>query len=172
MKRVILDTNICGFILKEIDKEVLNNLSEKKQIVIYGNDVIRRELRDLPRKEVTRVADKIKNLRITLLSLYDFLVKETYSVNDAARNLADKYFVSYVSLGGKVGREKIMDEFLIVACATIKSLDIVVSGDNKTMLSGASLKSYSIVNGLAKKRTPQFIGFDEFKKEIKRCASL
>lgn len=172
MKRILLDTNIYEFILKEIDRQVLSNLSEKKQIAIYGNDVIRRELRDLPKKEVTRVEDKVRNLRITLLSLYDFLVKETYSVNDVVSNLADKYFVSYVSLGGKAKREKIIDDFLIVACAAVKNLDIVVSGDNKTMLSGVSLKSYSIVNGLAKKITPQFIGFDEFKKEIKRCASL
>ncbi len=54
MRRILLDTNIYEFILKEIDREVLHNLVETGKIAIYGNDIVRKELRDLPRGRCTK----------------------------------------------------------------------------------------------------------------------
>ena len=107
-----------------------------------------------------------------MLSLYDTLARKTYTIDRNTQNLAEKYFVAYRSLGGSIGKEKIMNDFLIVASTALKNMDIVVSEDNKTMLNDFSIKSYNIVNKLEKRRMPGFIGFDDFKKEIRRHASL
>jgi hypothetical protein len=55
---------------------------------------------------------------------------------------------------------------MIVACATLHDLDIVVSEDNKTMLSEYSLKTYQTVNSIKKYKMPQFIGYDKFRRLI------
>lgn len=172
MKRILLDTNIYELILKGIEKETIYSLIEKNELVIYGNDTIRKELRDLPKEKFALVGDKIRKLRIALLSLYDLLVRKTYPVDNNTKNLAEKYFIAYKSVGGHEAREKIINDFLIVASATLKNLDIVVSEDRKTMLSSKTLKVYDVVNNLEHRRTPNFIGFGEFEKEVRRYGSL
>lgn len=172
MKRVILDTNIYEFALKEIDKEMLYGLVKRKIIMIYGSEVIRKELRDIPKERYVRVGDKLNKLRNALLSLYDLLVKMTYPTDEKTRDLAEKYFISYRSFGGFAPKEKIIDDFLIVACASLKNLDVVVSGDTRTMLSSKALSAYKTVNAIEKAKTPGFIGFEDFKNEIRRYASL
>ena len=56
------------------------------------------------------------------------------------------------------------NDFLIVACAAINELDIVVSEDNKTMLSEYAIKTYDTVNSLRYHKTPKFIRYDEFRR--------
>ena len=46
-------------------------------------------------------------------------------------------------------------------------IDILVSNDNKTMSSEESEKAYKSVNEIKKFRTPDFIGFEEFKKMLR-----
>lgn len=54
--------------------------------------------------------------------------------------------------------------FLIVACASINELDIVVSEDNKTMLSEYAIRTYDTVNSLRSHRTPKFIHYEDFRR--------
>ena len=70
--------------------------------------------------------------------------------------------------GGSKGVQEIIDDFLIVAAATINRLDIVYSEDSKTMMSAESLKSYELVNSIKKLKTPNFKKYEEFKNEINR----
>jgi hypothetical protein len=79
-------------------------------------------------------------------------------------SLASKYFIVYKELGGTAKEKDIENDFLIVAAASIKSLDVVVSEDNKTMKDRTAMKSYEIVNKLNGLRTPEFIGYELFKK--------
>ncbi len=44
----------------------------------------------------------------------------------------------------------------------------MVSEDNATMLNNFALRSYLVVNSVLKLKTPRFIGYEEFKKEIKK----
>ena len=52
----------------------------------------------------------------------------------------------------------------IVACATIHQIDLVVSEDNKSMLSDAARKAYSVVNATEKKKESRFLGYLELKR--------
>ncbi len=168
MKRVILDTNIYEFVLKEIDRDSLKKSIVAGDLIIYGNDIIRRELRDIPKYKLNYSGENIQNLRITLLSLYDLLVgKHHYMLNVDIEFLADKYSIAFRALGGKIPRNEILNDFLIVACASVNNLDLVVSEDRKTMLSEISINSYKSVNGLYRYKMPEFIRFEKFKKLLR-----
>lgn len=162
MKRVLLDMNIYGRIVEKKQEEKMKELAEKRHdIVIYGFDIVRKELRDVS-KEIRLERGK---LRLVLLNLYGSLVKSrNYYTTTPIRRLADDYYEIYKQLGGKRSKKEMLNDFLIVACASIHELDIVVSEYNKTMLSDKSVKAYRIANGLRKYRTPDFINYEKFRR--------
>ena len=54
MERVILDSNIYGKSIEEGDINfVLSRLTISK-IIVYGSDIIRKELRDTPKEKMKR----------------------------------------------------------------------------------------------------------------------
>lgn len=164
MRRVILDTNIYGRILERRERQLFEEALEKrKDIVIYGFDAIRKELRNISKKVVY---DKLK-IRITLLRLYDKLATQhVYFTTSSVQRLANEYYSVYEKIGGKENKEEMLVDFLIVACASIHELDLVVSDDNNTMLHEDSIKTYRIVNELRNYSTPNFIGYDAFRRLI------
>ena len=169
MKRVILDTNIYGKIIENMDIDfVIDNLS-KSGIVIYGNDIIRKELRDTSKKKIIVAENKKIKIRILLLSIYDFIIKNRqFIVTGKLNELADSYYIVYKKFGGRKTQEEIIADFKIVSTATLNKLDIVYSDDNKTMLSTESIKSYELVNSIKRLETPKFKSYEEFKKEISK----
>ena len=163
MKRIMLDTNIYEFILKYIEKDKIKDMIEKQILVIYGLNIIRRELRDIPKDKIRIGEGKIHNLRVTLLSLYDFFVgSHQYKLTNEMSELADKYYRVYKVLDGNAIKKEIITDLIIVACASLHNLDIVVSEDNKTMLSEKTINAYKSVNTLERIRSPLFIGFKKF----------
>ena len=69
MKRVLLDTNIYGEIVKRGDTELVKRFVENRlsmNIAVYGNSVVRKELRDVPKKK----------LRTPNFENYDGFIKE------------------------------------------------------------------------------------------------
>ena len=165
MKRVIFDTNIYGIIVIDTQRDkVRNKIEKEKAAVVYGFQLIRKELRETPRS----IRVQGENLRNYLLRIYDELTKnhELKFLNECD-NLADSYFVVYKELKGFASKNEILKDFLIFACASLNSLDIVVSNDKKTMLSEQALKSYKIVNQIKNIRMPRFLDYEEFKKELK-----
>ena len=165
MERAILDTNIYGLIVVDEDRDKIRySIQKKEAIIVYGLPVIRKELRDTPKS--IRIGGA--NLRIALLGLYDELTKNrTLKFMSESEKLANNYLSIYKEIGGYASKVEIIKDLTIVACASLNSLDIVVSNDNKTMLSEVALKSYKIVNQLKKIRTPRFLNYEEFKKDIK-----
>lgn len=162
MKRMILDTNIYGRMVerREAD-EIKTRLESKRDIIIYGFDVVRKELRATSKN---KIIGKTK-LRLAVLGIYDRLTQHRImSTTTLISKLADDYYETYRQLGGRIHRDDIINDFLIVACASIHELDIVVSADNKSMLSGYAIKSYTIVNKLRNYRLPEFIGYDAFAR--------
>lgn len=162
MKRAILDTNVYGIIVDRREGRLIREkLIKKRAAVIYGSRIIRKELRETPRN----LRDKVegRKLRILLLGLYDDLVKHSVEVIGATKRLADEYFEEYKKLGGALGREALNNDFNIVACAAFYNLDIV-SEDEKTMRSELALRAYSTVNRKNMLRTPEFIGYKDFRK--------
>ncbi len=165
MKRVLLDTNIYGNMLIDSDIDKIKEGVGTSYLVIYGLRVIRNELRATPRK----IKVKGSNLRIDLLGLYDELVKghslETHSDTEV---LARHYYRLYQELGGHHGLNEVLADFLIVAEASVHSLDIVVSEDEATMKHPLALKAYTLVNSIKNLRNPDFLSYAEFKTALLR----
>jgi len=141
-----------------------SQLHDKQIFIVYGCNVIRRELRETPKK----IRSAGKNLRIDLLNTYDGLVRETYDITPEIQKLADQYYGLYREFGGSLALDDIKTDFLIVACASLHNLDIVVSDDKRTLLIENALKAYTHVNSIRELKNPTFIGYDILKKEIKR----
>ena len=169
MKRVLLDTNIYGRMIETGNFELIRKLGKHSflsiGIVIYGSDLIRKELRATSKL----VTHRGKKLRPLLLSLYDSLaLNHSLSATAKMREIAAHYFRAYREFGGSIGNEELFNDFLIVAMASINALDIVYSDDSRTLASSAAIKAYKIVNGIYKLRTPNLEPYSEFIKEIKR----
>ena len=164
MKRVLLDTNIYGEMVIDPELDIVKvSIANKRAVIIYGNNLIRKELRDTPRNTI--ISDG--NLRIYLLNLYNDVVKQEYDITDEMRSIAESYYKAYKEFGGSKPRIQIIDDFVIVACATIHGLDIVVSEDEKTMLTENAVRAYRLINNVLKKRTPKFLGYREFKNILR-----
>ena len=161
MKRVILDTNIYGNIAIDPKRlEIVKKIIGGKELIVYGNKIIRNELRDVPKK----IKVNNRNLRIDLLDLFDVIVKKhLYTIKSNVDKIAGQYYLSYKEFGGFKPKEKIISDFKIIAFATIHELDIVVSNDEKTMLTENAIRAYKLVNSILNKRTPNFIDYNKFK---------
>ena|SRR3989344_8562648 len=166
MKRLLLDTNIYGELVVDADINKLHDsLVSPKNIVIFGVKIIRQELRATPKK----IKVDGSNLRIDMLNLYDFLVKErTINLNKEIESLAQSYYATYREFGGSWGFKEMQNDLLIVATAAIKQMDIVVSNDEATMQSEQALRTYNLVNAIRQLKNPQFIDYKEFKKLMLR----
>ena len=159
----MLDTNIYGLLIA--DNELLKIKVEYEKIrneyPIYGLSLIRKELRATPKGK----KHLNKNLRVAMLSLYDtFVGKHDLVVNEKdLLKIAKQYFKIYKDLGGGYGQKEMLNDFVIVAGAAEKDLDVVVSHDNGTMLSEIALKSYEIVNKKLGLKNPEFYDYLDFK---------
>lgn len=166
MKKILLDTNIYGKIVVDAEKrlihERIHSAQESQDYLIYGFAVIRKELR-----AVKRVVDGM-NLRSDLLKVYDDLVKKTYPLEQEMEKLAEEYFNTYLNLGGTTPKEKLFNDFLIIACASVKNLNLVVSDDRRTMLGEIAVRAYQEINNQNNFPQPEFISYEEFKNELRR----
>ncbi len=162
--RIILDTSIYGKIIEDRleDRIIEKAVIHKHDLIIYGIKIIRKELRAAPKHSKDRY-----DLRLALLKLYDALIKDhELEIKPLANTLALLYYKYYRRNGGSVSWKEIMNDMLIVAEATISKLDIIVSDDNRTMLSQPAKKSYYSVNKEHNLITPNFIGYNEFKRKL------
>lgn len=163
---LILDTNIYGLLAVDKDLHTLHAILESKPFRIYGLDIIRRELKSAPRVIVKNV-----NIHASLLRAYSEHLSKEYSFEERFAELARAYYVSYCENGGSLPQETLFNDFLIVACASVKNIDIVVSEDKATMLGELQRRSYQQVNALQHIRMPRFIGYKEFKSSLLRTGS-
>ena len=152
--KAMIDTNLYERIFK-YDLQRILELIGREKILVYGCKTIRDELRNIPKS----VRFEGKSYRGQLLSLYDDLVgKHSFPVENVAESLAMEYWEEYK---GGVPKRKIFPDFLIVSTATIHNLDIIVSGDERTMKSGPAKKAYDIANRNNGFTTPRFISINE-----------
>ena len=161
--RLLPDSNIYGLLMADQELHKMHQKLEENNsmICIYGFDVIRKELKKAPRKVIQGV-----NIQASLLHAYESFVKKEYVSSQKFEELAGEYYKTYSSLGGNFPKEKLLNDFLIVACASVKSINIVVSEDNATMCSELSKKAYTMVNKARSIPLPLFIGYKEFKIAI------
>jgi len=168
MKRTMLDTSVYGKLLEDSSTlEEFGNSVLKFDYLLYGASIIRKELRATP-KSATLGSGK---LRILLLNLYDkFIVRENQDLkfNKLIETLSKDYFTEYKRNRGSLSSEAMANDFIIIATATIYRLDLVVSDDERTMLSEASTKSYKNVNRKYGLRDPELKKYTAFKRELTR----
>lgn len=165
MKRLLADTNFYGLLARDLERlRIVEAIINSNTIIIYGNKIIRNELRDIPKK----IRLDGKSIRIDILNLYDQIVKEhSLKVDDSITVIADNYYKAYREFGGSKSKDSIIDDFRIVACATSHAMDVVVSSDEKSMLTENAIRAYKLVNSIAKKRTPSFVDFINFKNYLR-----
>ena len=168
MKRIMFDTSVYGKLVE--DGEVLirvNEKTENHEFVIYGTEVIRKELRATPKTAIHGSG----KLRILLLNLYDsFVVRDNQKLkfNKLVEDLSNDYFLEYKKNKGNLSNEAMINDFIIIATATIYQLDVIVSDDEKTMLSDKGVKSYQSVNGKYGLSGTIFKKYSQFKQELTR----
>lgn len=162
----MFDTSVYGELL--IDLRTLRKIQKKSKdgkIIVYGNSIIRNELRETPKN--SKLGNKKK--RILLINIYDsFIKKESHIIKpgNVTEFVAINYYKKYRGIGGNISYRDLRNDFLIVASASIKELDIVVSHDRETMLCDEALKAYAIINSQNSLRNPRFIEYNNYKKEL------
>ena len=164
MLRIILDTSIYGKIIEDnLEDEIIEKANiHKHDMAIYGIKIIRNEIRAAPKHSKDRY-----DLMLALIRLYDNLTKRhELEIKPLAKTLASLYYKKYRQNGGSVSWKGMENDMLIVAEASISKLDVVVSSDNRTMLSEPAKIAYYSVNKEHSILTPNFIGYDEFKRKL------
>ncbi len=152
MITAILDTNIYGLLIEDKDNgfELIEKIKADQNLLIHNFKLIRDELRGAPRT----------------LPVYDRLVSNrVIEESKAIKDLAHKYFEAYKQNDGVQGQTKIMNDFKIVACATILNCDLVITADQRTLLNPSAIKAYRYVNLKINKRTPTFYRYEDLKKK-------
>ena len=148
---VIIDSSTYGNIVKDKQNtiRIANLIATDPNFRVHNFKVIRDELRRAPK----------------ILPVYDDIVTSTIieDSNDI-RKLAEDYFREYRNNGGGVGKKKIFNDFKIVACATLKNFDLIVSDDERTMKSPRAVQAYKIVNIKINRRTPTFYSYKNLKR--------
>ncbi|MDO8642854.1 MAG: hypothetical protein Q7R76_04710 [Candidatus Woesearchaeota archaeon] len=163
--KTIFDTNIYGELLSKSEYvDLIEKIRSDGGLVVFGFREIRKELKDTPKDKATHDDSQ---LRIALLVLYDKLVKSERDllVTPEIEKLAIDYHKEYQKLGGITSLNILKRDFLIVACASIKNMDIVYSDDNSTMLSKLSIESYTAINSRENLRSPNFLNFKDLRKK-------
>ncbi len=162
----VMDTSFYGNLLLEPDKELLiNKIKSTKALFIIGIDVIEKELYETP----SHVKYRGETTQKVLLTLFDFLVDEVVKLPPIAAYLAEEYFQAYRKQAKnkkllKYGEENLKTDFRIIALASLRAVDVVVSADKRTMLSDSAKKAYDEVNAKNSLRTPELVDYDAFKQ--------
>ncbi len=165
MLRVIFDTNIYGKLLKEKDSQKIEEqIIKDKEFIVYGYQPIRKEIRSIPR--ITKLS---KKTRILLLNMYDRVIGNHFLKNSIKiTNLAKKYYNYYRHLGGIYNwNTSVRVDFMIVACASFHGLEVIYSGDNKTLMGKMSIKAYNHINIKENLRTPYFLKYEILLKKFR-----
>src|SRR3989344_6601412 len=114
LKRILLDTNIYGFLADSPDRNWLFMGVKSHKVTVCGSAIIRQELRNIPKKAVLGNA----NLRKLCLELYDALVdeKRNYAVTELVKTICAGYGDNY---RGTHLLSELEKDFLIIASASL-----------------------------------------------------
>lgn len=170
----ILDTNVYGeLLIEKKGVEIISRIDGDKTLRIYGIDIIEQELQDVPSDK------KIKGaaFRELVLSVYRSLIDEEFLLSPLANYLSSEYYRKYAKLrkSGRyyfLAKAKEMQyneadlrvDFGIIAVASLKVVDVVVTADKRTMLSRLATETYSAVNRVNGLKTPNLVDYFEFRR--------
>ena len=100
MKRLLLDTNIYGLLFADVDFHLIHSRLEqnKDELMIYGFDVIRKELKQAPKKVIKKV-----NIQAS---------KKAYQEVNKKNNLRLPEFIGYKNFKDNLLRSSLSDPFI------------------------------------------------------------
>src|SRR3989344_3251163 len=130
-QRVIFDTSIYPLLVddKKLSEKELEEFQLKiksdKSFQVFGINIIRRELKNTFHYD--------PHLLRILLKVYELIKEKEYDADRKIVDLAEKYYENYKSLKGRKSYKELETDLMIVACATLKNVDIVVLTDRETM---------------------------------------
>ena len=134
MIRALFDTNIYGRLVENNELRFVVETSESI-LTVYGSVITNRELRNYEGIATLEFEGRTRKLRSLLFEAYNLLVKDRiYPLDDKTDRLAEGYFIAYQKFGGKKNQNSIINDFLIVAIASLHRLEIIYSDDSKTMI--------------------------------------
>ena len=150
----MLDTNVYESLLfRYLDN--LTKMIEQGQIIVYGCNIVRKELRETSKS----AKYEGKSFRNALLSAYDNVTdSHSYPAESVVDFIAEEYWKGYE---GGIAKRKMMKDFRIVAVSSIHNLDIIVSEDNHSMKSRLAIEAYIKVNERNGFRTPMFYSINQ-----------
>ena len=166
VQRVIFDTSIfpCLARDKRLSQSELEELqlkiSSDSAFKVYWINVIRREL-----KNTFRYNKEFLNV---LMKIYNFIIDREYFTDDKIEKIAKNYYEYYKKFGGLKDYEDIKTDILIVALASAKNIDILVSRDRETMSMDNRYgeefrKAYHHINVINGLRDPVFWQYKDIK---------
>lgn len=163
MRELMFDTSVYGELvdddlaLSKIVKHV-NSL-----FLVYGSSTVRKELEETPAVTlVSRGRFKGLNLRELLLWLYRLFVEESggeVKSNDLTEVVALRYLLEY---NGRGKSGQMLNDFRIVAAASLQKLSLFVSADKK-QISKRCVAVYVAVNAHYQLELPELAPFSDFK---------
>lgn len=162
----IMDTSFYGNLLTEPKrKELIDKIKATKSILIIGIDVIENELYETP----LHVTYRGETTRKLLITLFEFLVDDNIRLPPIAAYLAEQYLEEYRKKAKKpkkhLAEKNLRTDFEIIALASLRAVDVVVSADKRTMLSDSAKKAYDAVNAKNSLRTPELVDYESFKQK-------
>ena len=164
-KTVIMDTNVYGeLLIEEKSEEIISRIDKDDSLYIYGVDIISKELQDVPSDKKIK-GQVFKEVVTSLVARY--IASQYYKKYNELRK-SRKHQKSVREKELKYTEEDLKNDFLIIAIASLKNVDIIISADQRTMLSSIAKATYEIVNKGDDLRTPNFIDYFEFKKRYAR----
>lgn len=162
--KYLFDTNVYGKIIKDRkENEFQEFVKKNRDMAVYGSRVIRNELREIPKEYTIHE----RNVRMLALNLYDALIDmhKNYELTEVIEYLANQYFRKLkANFLTNYPEQKLKNDLLIVATASIHQLDIVVSEDMKTLANPQFIEMYGEVNRKNQLKSPAFIRLDKLLK--------
>lgn len=173
MKSMLLDTSVYGELAT--DEAFLRELAKNVNtfFIVFGSEVVNGELQKVSAdKKIREGKFKGMNLRGFLMTLYSFFVRksENLQVTALVEIVAAKYYLEYSKEAAKTGRAKLEpklnNDFKIVASASLRGADILVTCDVATMLRPEAIRAYKNVNTAFQLKAPLMLTYEDFKRQL------
>lgn len=175
MMSLFFDSSVYGELA--LDEHFLSEVSKHVNVAfaVLGSEVVWEELQNAPAgKKIKEGKFKGMSLREFLATAYKLIVKrsETLLKTDLVEIVAAKYYVVYAKEAAKTGvakkEGKLLNDFRIIASASLRGADFLVSADVASMLNADAVKAYGAVNGVFQLKTPVLLAYGDFKRRFSK----
>ncbi len=173
MMSIVFDSSVYGELA--LDESFLKQVSRQvnASFAVIGSEVVEEELQNTPAdKKIKEGKFKGMSLKEFLTTAYKLVVRrsETLLKTDLVEIVAARYYVVYAKKAAKTGfakqQGKLLNDFRIVASASLRGADFLVTADVSSMLNAEAVAAYRIVNGVFQLKTPVLLAYGDFKRRF------